>query len=319
MTDKQVQFPPLLEENLPGTSRDVNFSPALNLEDGLVMQNATEVVDPFLSHNIGHSSVHNITLLPSFNSMNVQLNEQLKKHLPSTSKLPDLKRSRISFDGKTCVREFITSVEEYFLYKNFDENFLVGSFSDLLTGTAAKWFRSIRIRVSSWTTLKSELLNRFDKPEFDYHLEYEMRTRKQRSNESLPDFITDILDMSSRLANPTFENVLITIIKHNMLPIYTPFLFGKSIDTIEQFIRISKELEILVNRKPVKEIKQNFHAVETKLSCLKCKSTDHTYKECTEILGPVCFKCHKRGVLTKNCDTCHSDNIKNNNNYSKNL
>lgn len=202
------------------------------------MINLTEVPHPF-DHidRIAHSSSAFAThALPSFNSMNVLVNEHIKKNLPSAIKLPDLKRSKIKFDGKSCVREFITEVEEYFLYKNFDEILLVGSFTDLLDGIALKWFRTVRFRIPSWHELKLALLKRFDRPDFDYFLEHDLRTRKQKSSESLTDFITEIMDMASRLSTPLFDAVLVNIIKHNMLPIYTPFIFGKHINSVEQFL-----------------------------------------------------------------------------------
>lgn len=95
--------------------------------------------------------------MPSFNSLKVLLNEHIRKNLPYTTKLPDLKRSKINYSGKTCVREFITQIEEYLLCKNFDENFLVGSFSDLLSGTALKWFRSVRIVKNFLVNLKTRV------------------------------------------------------------------------------------------------------------------------------------------------------------------
>lgn len=304
MTDRAIQFPPLNTE-FEEISASVLPVP-VNAESSRRFDENVPV-NQFLPD---HLPCNNTTAsLPSFNTMNVQLNEQLKKHLPSTNKLPDLKRSKIIFDGSTCVREFITRVEEYFLYKNFDENFLVSCFSDLLTGVASKWFRSVRIKIASWSALKAALLNRFDKPEFDYHLEYELRTRKQKMRESLPDFITEIIDMSSQLANPLSETTVITIIKNNMLSVYTPFLFGKHIDSLDQFTNIGKELEVLVNRK---QDKPRFNVIETnnKPTCLKCQSSEHTYRNCNTISGPVCFKCHKVGVITKNCDVCHSETIK---------
>ncbi|CAB3255907.1 unnamed protein product [Arctia plantaginis] len=102
--------------------------------------------------------------LPSFNSMN----EHVRRNMPAyTTKLPDLTRSKIIFDGKTCVREFITRVEDYFVFRNFHEAVLIGSFADLLAGTAAKWFRTIRRKISSWVELRAALLGRFDRPDYD--------------------------------------------------------------------------------------------------------------------------------------------------------
>lgn len=307
--DKAVQFPPLaLVEDSHTTMGEA--------------ENLLEAPNTFIHHEApAHSSSVLAPISSSFNLMN----ENIRKNLPtSNSKLPDLKRSKINFEGKTCVREFIIEVEEYFLYKNFDECLLVGSFSDLLSGSAAKWFRTVRINISSWSELKVALLKRFDKLEYDYFLEHDLRTRKQTLNESLPDFITELMDMANRLAIPLPESVIITIIKHNMLPIYTPYVLGRHISSLDCFINLGRELEVFVSRKTLKDSSKPFKIEKIRSSavssddvtCLKCKSTGHTYKNCNSIPGMICFKCQKLGVITKFCDVCNL--VKKNSSESKN-
>lgn len=266
--------------------------------EALTSVNLIEFAEPQL-----HSS--SIPTLPSFNA----LNEIVRRNLPSSSfKLPDLKRSNISYSGNTCVRDFILQVEEFFLYKNFSEPLLVGSFSDLLTGTAAKWFRIVRSTISSWPELKAALLKRFDTLEFDYHLESELRTRKQKPSESLPEFITDIMDMANRLAEPLMESVLITIVMHNMLPVYMPFVVGRVVPSLDAFIDIGRQLEMFVDRKPVKDTskpKPRSCAGKTETICLKCNAKDHLYKNCPTYPGMICFKCKKPDVTTRSCDVCN--------------
>lgn len=311
--DKAVQFPAVTIDSHT-TLGSIDIPPASveeNIDRGGV--NMTEFLDPFANNDMpAHSSATAAQNYPSFNVMN----DFVRKGLPASStKLPDLKRSRIVFDGKTCVREFITQVEEYFLYKNFDEALLVGSFSDLLSGSAAKWFRTIRFNIASWSELKVALLKRFDKLEFDYFLEYDLRTRKQKLNESLPDFITELTDMASRLVTPISEQVIITIVKHNMLSIYTPYVLGKNITSLECFTNLGKELEVFVNRKSLKDSFKPFkvekiqsNAINSdEIVCLKCKSPGHSYKNCSIIPGMICFKCQKKGVTTKFCDVCNLD------------
>lgn len=310
--DKAVQFPPISMDSRT-TLGSMDHPPALVEENADHLGLSTSGLrDSFINDMPAHSSAAALNL-PSFNAMN----ENIRKGLPACtrSRLPDLKRSKINFEGKTCVREFIIQVEEYFLYKNFDESLLVGSFSDLLSGSAAKWFRTIRFSISSWNELKVALLKRFDKLEFDYFLEYDLRTRKQKLNESLPDFITELMDMASRLSSPVSESVIITIAKHNMLSIYTPYVLGKTISSLECFINLGKELEVFVNKKPLKDSYKSFkvekiqsNAVNSnEVVCLKCKSIGHTYKNCSSIPGIICFKCRKLGVITKFCDVCNLD------------
>lgn len=293
--DKAIQCPPI-EENSPSESVVHKPTGICTGDDGVEYDQFHKVV----KEKPAHSS--------SFN----MINETIRKNLPKCStKLPDLKRSGILFEGKTCVREFIVQVEDYFLYRNFDESVLVGAFSELLSGTAAKWFRANRFFIGSWLDLKVALLKRFDKCDFDYFLEHDLRTRKQKYNESLPDFITEILDMSNRLSNPLLESTLINIIKHNMLPIYTPYILGKDIISLDFFTAFGKELEPLVDRKPFKVPVKNFKfeksyssAVKSTVTCLKCGEIGHSFKNCFKIPGIICFKCKKLGVTTKDCEAC---------------
>lgn len=249
---------------------------------------------------------------PHSSSFNV-INETIRKNLPkSSTKLLDLKRSGIIFDGESCVREFIVRIEDYFLGRNFDEALLIGAFSDLLSGTASKWFRHVRINICSWYQLKVELLKRFDKPNYDYLLEESMRTRKQETSETLPDFITNIRDMSSRLFNPPSDVTLFTIIKHNMLSVYKPHFVDKDINTWERFETLAKLYEPMVDKSNLvneKISKNHSVALDTKnLVCRKCEGTGHNYKSCTKITGLVCFNCKTPGKTTRNCDICTAKN-----------
>jgi len=302
--DKSTQFPSIPQEEDTSVGTYALRDPVVNM---------TEIPDTLQDRQCESCNYSPPINLPTFNLLNVSLNEHIKRNLPSTTKIPDLKKSKINFNGKTCVREFITQIEEYFLFKNFDENILVGSFSDLLSDTALKWFRSVRIYISSWQNLKAALLKRFDRCDYDYFLEQDLRTKKQKYSESLPDFITDIMDMASRLSSPLLESTLIQIIKHNMLHIYMPYVVGKQILSIEQFLNLGRELEVFVNKsslsinKPFKQEKFKVNAVEfDNLVCLKCKSSGHSYRNCPSFPGVICFKCHKVGVLTKSCDNCNS-------------
>lgn len=293
--DKAIQCPPV-ENILPGDSVTLKSAGTCTGDDGMEY----DQFDNAVKEKPAHSS--------SFN----MINETIRKNLPKCStKLPDLKRSGILFEGKSCVREFIVQVEDYFLYRNFDECVLVGAFSELLSGTAAKWFRANRFFISSWLDLKVALLKRFDRCDFDYFLEHDLRTRKQKYNESLPDFITEILDMSNRLSIPLSETTLISVIKHNMLPIYTPYILGKDISSLDFFTAFGKELEPLVDRKPfkvpvknVKFEKSYSSAAQSTITCLKCGEIGHSFKNCSKIPGIICFKCKKLGVITKDCEAC---------------
>ncbi|CAG9790323.1 unnamed protein product [Diatraea saccharalis] len=262
----------------------------INLTDNITLHNS-RLLDSQLA-------LQPATTNASHNSTNLGL-DHLKKS--TYYKRPDVSKSKILFDGKSCVREFITSVDEYMVSRDIDEYFIVTSFSDFLTGVAKKWFRTVRVNYSSWYSLKVDLLKRFDKLDFDYQLEFLLRTRKQKSTETLSDFIIELQDMSFRLSDPLSEQNLINIIKHNMLRSYAMYFVGRNITSIDQIVRLGREIEELASD-------GNSIKSDKNLTCLKCKRQGHNYRNCSSIPGIICFNCHRHGVTTLTCDCNKSQN-----------
>ncbi|XP_063373154.1 uncharacterized protein LOC134661135 [Cydia amplana] len=234
------------------------------------------------------------------------------------TKQPDLTKCKINYNGRTCVREFLTQVEELQYARRIDEAYLVRAFPCLLSDSALKWFRTVRHRVTTWYELKLALLRRFDKNDFDYQLEYQLRTRKQRPKESLSDFIIDLMDMNGQLTFPLTETVLLGIFRHNMLPSLMVHFVGKTTYDMDVIVRLSKEIDAYTMTVPSQHQstsnsnldkptrKYNPIDVVKPLTCLKCEKNGHHYRDCKTIRGTICFKCKKRDVTTLTCDICKS-------------
>lgn len=233
-------------------------------------------------------------------------------------KKPDLSKFRYKFNGKTCVREFLTNFDEYCVARDIADNHILNSFAEVLTDSALKWFRSVRPNILTWQRLRLELLKRFDKLNFDYQLEFDLRTRKQRQGETLSDFIIDLVDMSNRLTIPLQDLALLEILRHNMLPSYSMHLLGRNIISIDELVQFSKIIEEYNStqteeRKPQIEgrkfyKKPNVAVVTTPPSaknCLKCDENGHSFRECKNIPGMICFRCKKANTTVKNCNNCN--------------
>lgn len=284
-------------------SSDVNLN---NLTSNINIDNSN-FVEPNNSQALPTAS--NDLLDLSFHPNNLSF-ANANKHSYNI-KRPDLSKFKHRFSGRTCVREFLLTFEEYCLARDIHDDHILISFTEVLSDLALKWFRSIRGSITSWKQLKLELLKRFDKLNFDYNLEYNLRTRKQKSSESLSDFIIEIEDMSKRLTYPLAESTLLEIIKHNMLPMYSIHLVGRSIDSLTVLVNLSKQIDDFHVSHSNKYYNfdskiKNINIVQT-LTCLKCKETGHTYKQCNKIPGVICFKCGKPGVTTKLCEICKSN------------
>lgn len=257
----------------------------------------------------------NILNLPNVMSQTMHLDPRSSYNF---SKQPDLSKCKINYNGKACVREFILQVEELVLARNIDDAYLVRAFTCLLSGHALKWFRTIRSQINSWYELKVALLRRFDNTDFDYQLESELRTRKQKPKETLSDFIIDLMDMNSQLVSPLAETTLINIFRHNMLTHRLVHFIGRPMISMDAEIRLSKEIDAYyvttshqqtASYSNFDKTPRKFNPVNVNkdLVCLKCKRTGHSYKECKTIKGTVCFKCNKKDVTTLTCDNCNNN------------
>ncbi|CAG9129442.1 unnamed protein product [Plutella xylostella] len=99
---------------------------------------------------------------------------------------------KIKFDGDTCVRAFIERVSEYCSARNISDARLLSFGTEIFTGNALHWFRSVRDQVSSWDELKALLRQDFDTLDFDYRLLAEIRARTQGESENITIYLSII-------------------------------------------------------------------------------------------------------------------------------
>ena len=227
----------------------------------------------------------------------------------------DVRKWDISFNGSTCVSEFILLLEEALFAREVPEDTLLRAFSDLLTGTAKKWFRGIKKQKLSWTRLKVLLKQQFDDPEFDFVTEVTLRARKQGASEKIANFVIEVRDLNSKLERPIPEETLFNIIKANLHTEYAHCLIFNTPNSIEELVGIGKKLEQHASAKT--KLNENLDvkckspaprvtAVVPTRPCPKCRNTGHTYKEC-KLPYPVCFKCGLKDFTTKTCPQCNRD------------
>lgn len=159
----------------------------------------------------------------------------------------DFSKLNVTFNGKTCPLEFLTRLEELKPAKGFTDEQCFLALPVLLTDIALKWFRARRIYLTNWSHFKIEFLDHFTPRDFNYQLEYQIRTRRQKTSESLSDFIVELMDMSAKLPNPLLESTLLDIAKHNMLPQFSYHLIGRGILSLNELIQLGKEIESYKN------------------------------------------------------------------------
>lgn len=223
-------------------------------------------------------------------------------HCSHKNRFNNFEKLRISFDGKSCPLEFLTRLEELKPLKGFSDEECLLALPLLMTGFALKWFRSRKSDIRSWSHFKVLFIEQFMPRNYDIDLEQRLRSRKQKSQETLSEFITELLDMSSKLIHPLPESVMVELVKYNMSPEYTSFLVGRNFYNLSDLLNLGKDIEIYsLKNKSISRFNKIEAVSSQALTCAKCKLSGHTYRSCRKFPGVICFKCHKAGVTTSKC------------------
>lgn len=226
----------------------------------------------------------------------------------------------IKFDGQSCVRDFFIKVEEAIISKEVSHAKIIKRFHEFLNGTALKFFRSQRDTVSNWQHLKDIFYSQFDVIDFDTKMHQHIYSLKQTQNQTVSDFVIEIKDLNSKLKDPIPDSKLVSIIKYNLLPSYTPCLSVSYIPNLETLVAMTRNFESFNNssnnlnafHQSNKFInKQQTYRVAPVVAdaplCLKCKHTGHSYRACPNIQGVICFKCGTPDTVSSKCTKCNNN------------
>lgn len=245
----------------------------------------------------------------------------------------------ITYDGHTCVLEFLSKVKDLASSCQASEPEMLNNFSHLLTGDALIWFRSYRDSIHSLSQLYDDLKTEFLPVDHDRRLLLQIKGRLQEKSEDIKCYINLMLYEMQKLSSPLSEPEKLDIILANMNTFYIAKLALHDINTIAELKSVCAKLDVAkyrcenrgylnsgntelvpgfstkpVTSKPtptstphpgkISTISKPTPApqLHTAPSCLKCDGSHH-YSKCTVYNTPVCFKCKKPNILTKDC-TC---------------
>lgn len=292
--------------------------------------------------NVPHTINMNSTPIASGKHSLLDINIKPDQHQTSMGYIVqahNLRSFNLKFKGDSSVDDFLLQVDEIRLARNVDETTLVRGFTELLEGTALKFYRSIRSKICSWHDICHEFRSNFQSVDYNYSTEKEIREMKQKTGQSVFDFIVDLRDLNNKLQQPIPNTALLEIIKHNLLPQYAQLLAINSIYSFDQLIQISKNFEAysgVLARDGIRDgmrdglqanattsnfsKKKQFNVVAANLpqrqtakpviTCQKCKKIGHSYRQCKIIPGMVCFSCGLPNVINKTCPKCNSTTTK---------
>lgn len=212
----------------------------------------------------------------------------------------------INFSGKECVREFFILVDENKEARDIPGSYIVRRFHELLSGSALKYFRSIRRESLTYTDLKKSFFRTFGLSNYDFLIERELRNKKQTLDESVQQFVIDVRDLNNKLTCPIPELALLDVIKYNLHPRYSPCLSTNLISNLDDLVRIGANFDTF--NQPGNPVIAPLVNADPSLVCVKCNQMGHSYRLCPNIPGPICFKCRKPGFTSRFCPDCNQNN-----------
>lgn len=244
----------------------------------------------------------------------------------------------LKFNGKGCVVEFIQRLEELCLSRNISDAKLFASAAELFTDEALYWFRGAKSGVSSWTQLKSLLLDEYLPLDYDYLLLKEIRCRTQGPDEGIVNYLSIMQNYFGRLRKPLSETEELNIVGYNIRPFYSTQLALQPVSSWSQLKARCRHLEHAQKRAEafVEPTSQTTGLLAPDLSykltvsgapkqsmvvdnkkkpepfCVRCRVPGHYLRTCTAPRVAthtlLCFGCGELGVTLSNCPKCTSDN-----------
>lgn len=216
---------------------------------------------------------------------------------------------------------------------NGDFDLLCGHISTLFDAKASDFYwryhRSVsRIR---WPDLCRALRKQYRDTRTDVDFREMIRDRKQRSGESFDTFYEAIVSIADKLSEPLSENVLVEILRRNLLPEIQHEILNLHISSVSHLREICRRREFFmqdVARKqtfskpvghrgkineildaPLESSEENEEQVSAiSLVCWNCQKTGHRYHDCMEDRRVFCYGCGASNVYRPKCSVCSSKN-----------
>lgn len=154
---------------------------------------------------------------------------------------------RFSGDEKQSASEFLQNARDYSHSRGVTEAELLRSISDLLTGSARKWFRTNTVPFSNWTDFVQRFLKDFEPIYESDRLLDSIKKRLQRPDESIIQFFVTMEDLFLRLPRPLNEYDRLDIIRNNLLPRYVSALAVHTFHSIRDLKDSCKLIEAADN------------------------------------------------------------------------
>ncbi|KAJ8964621.1 hypothetical protein NQ317_003848 [Molorchus minor] len=175
---------------------------------------------------------------------NVQFSP-IRSGFPTTyevkTRLPEVSRWNLRFNGRTSVNDFLERVEELRVSRGVTKDQLLRSAPELFTQDALFWYRTGHF--ASWEDLSSQLKAAFQPYDYEYMLWDEIRRRTQGSQEKIVNFVAAMENLFRKLPKLPSEETRINLIRRNLLPYIQQQLSIHTVPSLTDLVRLSRAIE----------------------------------------------------------------------------
>ncbi|XP_050512090.1 uncharacterized protein LOC126888115 [Diabrotica virgifera virgifera] len=232
----------------------------------------------------------------------------MTKQMRQSDLLNQVRRWNTHFDKKhSDAVDFIERIDELSLAYEVDKQDLLKALPELLGDHALLWYRNNNRHWDSWTDFNKDFKKAFYPREYLLQLEEQIRNRKQRKNEPVDRYITDIQTLIRREGSFSRNQELDRIYK-NMLPEYKLYARRRDFEDLSGLQELAQEYETLEDERTREN--KNFHGnwrrtdpteYDAKRTCFRCKMTGHFRRNCKNPWKKFCSRCGKEGVYSSDC------------------
>lgn len=272
--------------------------------------------------------------------------EARQQRLRSFHKSVPVNHWKVSFSGDgqgLHLFDFLSQVRMLQRSEMIPDQELLPMMVHLFTGRAKNWYGSLSGTIRTWDELVDALRAEFLPENYDFMMLDKITNRKQRSTESVGEFLALMQAQFMWLGVPLAEPHKVFIVRNNLLPKYAQGVAPFEVRSLEELGRVCKRIESSTvvslglpfesqnytpsrhqNRtRAVNEIEEPADLAEAPCHdevcalrrgvrqskgasiCYNCNKGGHLFRDCKEPRGGLfCYGCGIPDVTTRTCSKC---------------
>lgn len=163
--------------------------------------------------------------------------------------MKEVRRWGLKFNGQTDPVSFLERLEELLIYEDIPRDYLMLVLPELLQGSALAWYRNNKRFWRDWEDFLRDFKQFFLPRNYEFHLEEQIASRKQRQSEKGRDYVLEMQTLIRRHGGLA-DGTALRRIYHNLLPEYRQYIrssdfltVGELMNKIGEYETLAKELQ----------------------------------------------------------------------------